>query len=509
MIMNNRKKYLFAFLMMSVAGLVILNLSCNKKNLDLLPHGPTEESYFTQESDFTKAVIGIYAKLTDFYWYHGDPWSGLYTIFYLPGDDITINDNDEFEQFGSLQPSSGRVSEFYSVCYQLIARANTVLQKISEVPDGIYITPNLKDYNKGEALFLRGFAYYYLWNYFGTAPLDTARVTNTNQFYPSNTTGTQLLDQAISDFSEAANLLPDSWDASDIGRATKNSANGFLGKCLVFRASATNANSDYNAAITAFNKISGVSLVPNFEDNFNYATENNAESLFEFQASQAFAVDNIWLPNDFDNAVGSISAFYGFYDNDPSTFEGYGKSLYYGTTKFLNAFNPNDPRLELTMDPSDRTIRKYVLNNKLTQAGGGSVNNTRLLRYADVLLLKAEAVLQSGGSTADAIGLINQVRTRARNMGSGTEPANYSTAETNKSTIMNWIINERLIELGGEGQRWPDLRRWQMGGIINLDNAYFSSNTSTMSFQLPKSLNFPIPNSEMDVNPNMVQNVGY
>ena len=495
--------------MLAVAVIIIVNLACNKSNLDLLPHGPTEQSYFTQESDFTKAVMGTYAKLTDFYWYHGNPYQGLYTIFYLPGDDITVNDNEEFEQFGSLQPSSGRVSEFYSVCYQLIARSNVVLEKIGEVADGIYVTPDLKDYHKGEALFLRGFAFYYLWNYFGTAPLNTARVNSPDQFYPVNSTGTQLLDQAIADFTEAATLLPDTWSEADRGRATTNSANGFLGKCLVFRASATGASADYTAAIAAFDKISGVSLVPDFEDNFAWDTENNAESVFEFQASQAFALDNIWLSNDFDNAIGSISAYYGFYDNDAGTYAGWGKSLYYGTTKLLNAINAADPRLEFTMDPADRTVRKYVERNKSTQAGGGSVNNTRLLRYADVLLLKAEAVLQAGGSTAEAIGLINQVRTRARNMGGGAEPANYSTAETNKTTIMNWIINERLLELAAEGQRWPDLRRWHMGGFITLDNAYFSSNTSTMSFQVPKSLNFPIPNSEIDVNPNIVQNPGY
>ena len=74
---------------------------------------------------------------------------------------------------------------------------------------------------------------------------------------------------------------------------------------------------------------------------------------------------------------------------------------------------------------------------------------------------------------------------------------------------MNWIVNERLVELAGEGQRWFDLRRWQMEGIISLDNNYFSSNTNTMSFQLPKHLNFPIPNSEIDVNPNVHQNEGY
>ena len=182
-----------------------------------------------------------------------------------------------------------------------------------------------------------------------------------------------------------------------MGRATTNSANGFLGKCLVFRASATKSNGDYTAAIAAFNKIAGATLVADFEDNFSWQTENNSESIFEFQASQAFALDNIWLPNDFDNAVGSISAYYGFYDNDGGTYAGYGKSRFYATTKLLNAFDAGDPRLELTMDPTDRTVKKYVLNNKLTQAGGGSVNNTRLLSYADVLLLKAEAIIQSGG----------------------------------------------------------------------------------------------------------------
>jgi hypothetical protein len=74
---------------------------------------------------------------------------------------------------------------------------------------------------------------------------------------------------------------------------------------------------------------------------------------------------------------------------------------------------------------------------------------------------------------------------------------------------MNWIIKERLLELAGEGQRWIDLRRWQMEGVISLDNNFFSSNTLTMSFQLPKHLNLPIPNSEIDVNPNVVQNPGY
>ena len=483
---------------------------CDKKNLDLMPHSATEENYFVIENDFTKAVIGVYAKLSDFYWYHGSPNNGLYTIFYLPGDDITCNDNEEFEQFGPLQPSSPRVNEFYSICYQLAARANVVLEKIEQVKAGIYVTPGLKEYHKGEALFLRGFANYYLWNYFGTASLDTVRVIGTDQFTPSGTSGTQLLDQAIKDFTQAAELLPESWSDANRGRVTRNAANGMLGKCLVFRASVNKNNADYTAAITAFDKISGVSLTAAFNDNFSYQKENNSESLFEFQAGQAFELDNIWLPNDFNNAVGSISAYYGFYDNHPSTYASYSKSRYYATAKLAAAFEPADPRIPFTLDPADRTVKKYVLDNMMVQVGGGSINNTRLLRYADVLLLKAEAIVQSGGATAAAVGLVNEIRTRARNMvPGGAVPANLSTAETNRETIMRWIMDERFRELAGEGQRWPDIRRWHIQGIITLTNAFFNSNSSSMSFQLPKHLLFPIPNSEIDVNPNMVQNTGY
>jgi hypothetical protein len=127
-----------------------------------------------------------------------------------------------------------------------------------------------------------------------------------------------------------------------------------------------------------------------------------------------------------------------------------------------------------------------------------------------VLLLKAEALVKSGGSTTEAIGFINDVRTRARNMGGGALPANYSTSETNRTTIMQWIMNERFIELAAEGQRWFDLRRWAKGGDITLNNAFFDSRNSTqMGFVAPKHLDFPIPTSETSKNPNITPNPNY
>ncbi len=486
------------------AGMVFY--SCDKSKLDLLPHGPTEQSYFSTESEFNKSVLGVYSKLSDFFWFNAGPANTTVSVFLLPGDDITTNQGgEEFEIF-SMQPSSGRLGYLYSRHYQLINRANTVIQKI-DGEQGVYTTAGLKNSHKGEALFLRGYAYYNLWNLFGTSPLVIQRPESPDQFTPPGTTGTQLLDQAITDFTEAGTLLPATWDAANRGRVTANSANGMLGKSLVFRASASKTVADYTAALGAIDKISGASLLPNFNDNFNFATENNIESLFEFQAGQAFGFDNVWLDNDFDNAIGSLAFYWGFYSNNGTGQQG--RSRFFGTTKLLNAYEANDPRRDSTLDPADKTVRKYASNDKLNQSGVSSINNYRILRFADILLLKAEATLHSGGSTADAIGFINQVRTRARTMGGGTGPVNFSTTETNKTTIMQWIMDERLRELAGEGQRWFDLRRWQMQGIINLDNAFFNSNLSTVSFQLPRHLNFPIPTSEIDVNPNVVQNTGY
>jgi hypothetical protein len=496
-----------SFIIVVVLTVFVIH-ACDKSKLDLLPHGPTEQSYFLTEDDFNKATLGIYSKMSDFFWYNGGAGGSPITVFLLPGDDITTNQsNEEFEVFGSLQPSNGRLSYLYSRLYQMINRAILVIQKVNEEKGDVYKTPNMKNYNKGEALFLRGYAYYNLWNLFGTSPLVTDRVTSTSQFTPTGTTGTQLLDQAIKDFSEAASLLPATWDAANRGRVTANSANGMLGKSLVFRASAAKAAADYTAAMTALNKITSAQLVTNFNDNFAWDTENNRESLFEFQASQAFGFDNVWLDNDFDNAVGALSIYWGFYSNN-GTGQG-GRSRYFGTTKLLDAYNASDPRRDSTLNPENRTVRKYASRDKLSQSGVASINNYRILRFADVLLLKAEAMLQSGGSTSEAIGFINQVRARARAMGAGPEPANFSASETDKTRIMQWIMDERLRELAGEGQRWFDLRRWQMQGIISLNSAFFSSNLSDVAFQLPKHLNFPIPNSETDVNPNVQQNVGY
>jgi hypothetical protein len=499
-------------LVITLVACTVFYFSCNKDKLNVPPPTSTEISYFNSEIAFRTAIMGVYAVLTDYYSSSnsaGGSGSAELETFFLPGDDLTSQTEEVYEIFGNrLNSTEGKIQQLWGSSYILCNRANKVLGKINTVADGIYVTPNLKEYNTGEVLFLRGFAHYMLWNVFGTAPLDTADFS-LESLNPSNTTGTQLLDQAISDFSQAASLLPSSWDDEDLGRVTANAAYGMLGKALVFRATVNKSNEDYQAAIQAFNKITGASLVENFEDNFDVSTENNAESLFEFQAGPPIAgpgSTNSWLANDVVN-IGVCSSYWQCFYNGNGTYMG--GNLYVATNKFKNIFNAADPRLPLTLNTADNHITKYILNGDAMEGQVNSSNNVRILRYADVLLLKAEAILQSGSSTTEAIGLINQVRTRARNMvAGGTEPANFDESVTDKKIIFQWIVDERLRELGAEGGRWFDVRRWALGGAITLDKNFFNSNWPSITWD-DHFLNFPVPSTEIDKNPNIQQNSGY
>lgn len=499
--------------------LLVISNSCNQAALDdVKPLTPTEEEYFTEENHFERAILATYAKMNAIYSWNGGEYCNCPNmgLWQLPGDDMTSSgggENVDFETFTSLQASNGVIGRYYKALYEAIGRAHVLLQKNTEVADGIYVTADLKNNHRGEALFLRSYAYFTLWNYFSTAPLVTERVTDANNVFVSPSTGTQLLDQAIIDLQEAVTLLPVSWNANNRGRVTKNAANGLLGKALVFRGMANSNNADYTAAIAAFDAISGVSLVAKFDDNFAANTENNAESLFEYQASQSTG-ENIWLPDEFDNTIGSMSTS-AWVPFEGINNWGYGGVPFKATQKLINAFEPADPRLPLTIDMTnagvDRIIKKYITRDQKIPAYGSSVNNPRILRYADVILLKAEAILLSGGSKASAIGLINQVRTRARNMvPAGTVPADLNTGETNDATIMQMIMDERFRELAfEEGNRWLDLRRWHKAGKITLNTAFFNSTNPNFSITLPKHLNLPIPLNELDANANMQQNEGY
>ena len=503
--------------------MVITLFSCNEETIELLPIGNTEGTYFQNETQMEEAVFGIYQKLAFFYAFRGGQNNNVAPVTLLPSDDLTTTANYAHENFSGLNGSNSQLSLYYDYAYQLIARANTVLQKVEENRTTAYLKqPELADYHKGEALFLRAYMYFNLWNVFGTAPLVTQRIVNIADAYPPNSTGTQLLDQAILDLEEAKKLLPESWAAAYKGRVTKNSARGLKGKILVFRGSVNKTAADFTAAITEFNSLTGLSLQPNYNNNFNVNFENNSESLFEYQANTSPGNVNPFVGgsggNDAFAVIGEIGAYYGMFSQKPSWI---GNSYFTATASIRNAYEAGDPRVQYILKPESAgliNVIKYVRNTAYATGGNGagnevSVNNPRILRYADILLLKAEAIVRSGGNVKDAIDLVNQVRERARKSVESGEPslvpANRDVNETSPAVVLEWIFQERRLEFAfEEGHRWWDLRRRHMAGEIDLKTWDFQSKLLDFKFE-NKHINFPLPEKEVVENPNLDQNTGY
>jgi len=488
--------------------LVVIN-SCDDRNF-LGPELQDIDSadFFSSETAFDRGVLGIYQKLVFFYNYRGSNF--LHGIRILPDDDATTSGGNAFEIFASLNAANGNLDDYYQFAYQLIARSNTLLEKQEELADEVYTNNELRSTHRGEALFLRGYMNFMLWNIFGTAPLVLERITTSDGFFPPSSSGNELLNQAITDLNEAKDLLPVAWGEDMIGRADRDAANGMLGKALLYRATVTRSSEDYAAAIQAFDRVQNSTLLPIFADNFDEQIENNAESIFEVQLGQNLGTDNVWLSNDEFGTVGEISGYWGFFDNN---FGQFGTPIFIATEPLMAMYEEGDPRIPTTFSPSTAEIRKYVERPRST-GNPNYYNNARVMRYSDVLLMKAEAITQSGGSLSEAISLVNQIRERARNSAdSGRSvaavPADLDINESDPGTVMQWIMDERRRELAFEEIRWFDLRRWHIAGIIDLNTIDFGSVREDFDIDPDIHILFPIPASQVTDNPNLVQNPGY
>lgn len=509
-----------------------LHLTSCSSELDIKPTAELENEFFDSEWRVQQGVGACYAGFANIYSALLDG-SGAHPFWMLPGDDLTNKDAGfaNMEAFSGLEANDGFVRSVWQRLYQIIYRTNFILEKL-ETPEiqELVTRQGLLDANKGEALFIRSWCFYKLWDNFRKAPIQDKRIYSAKDTFLPPTQGFEMLDKAISDLELAATLLPPAsyWDYdTEAGRVFNESAYGLLVKCYTLRARYNNKNTeDYNKALTAFNKITTRQLV-SFSDNFDYHFENNAESLFEFQAGHNIAQDNAWLDNNFGGGVGQMGAYYHYFT---SHWANYQSGTYGPTKKLIKAFEEGDPRLEQTASKTNFTniygdinipqdygweffdgyqFQKYVRPGRCyfePNWGLNSTNNYRLIRYADVKLLAAEAYLNTG-NTAAALKEVNDIRERARR---STEDGTVSAIPADLKTVnMNDIMDERFRELAGEdGIRWSDLRSWHAAGFINLSTwkaSDFGYNFSEKNFEfkVPKHLLFPIPQSEIDTNPLM------
>ena len=490
----------------SIAIVAVLLPACS----DFLSKVPEDSintsNFFLTETDANAAINGAYQPLQ---------WPKLYnmrmwTTDIMAGNSIVgagggtdgIETQDE-ANFVTGTDNAG-VLDMWRGPWPGILRCNIILQKVP----GMTISQSLKNRVLGEAYFLRAHYYFILVQFFGDVPLVLQPVTPGDDLRPYRTAKADVYTQIQSDLSSAISLLPqrEQYSGTDIGRASIGSAEGILAKVEL-------TLGNYQRVISLCDSIRdlGYALNTNYADNFNPATENSVESLFEVQYVGGAGMD-FWSN---ENQASWLSAFTG---PRGSNMVAGGWGWNQPTAEFVNAYETGDNRKDITVfyqgcpkfsgldysksySTTGFNLRKFLVPLSVSSTYDNSPLNFPVLRYADVLLMKAEA-LNELGQTAQAQLLatdnnatLNKVRVRAGLL---------NVTGLNQADLREKILHERRMELAFEGQRWFDLIRVK-GGQYGIDFLHSIGKLNMSS----KYLLFPVPQKERDANPNLTQNQGY
>lgn len=453
------------------------------------PSSLSSETFYQTESDAIAAINAAYGSLQNPPFY-----SETYPkVAEVPSDDILIHNTTGFymDNF-TWSTAAQQIEQVWTINYEGIFRSNLVLQ---EVPD-IDMPEELKARILGEARFLRGLYYWHLAANFGAVPIITSATPNNPQEAqkPKSEVGA-VYEFIIQDLQQAAEALPQSYDASNLGRATKGAAQALLGKTHLYA-------ENYQEAEAAFEQVinSGqYELMPNHYDLF--ATDNNSEYIFEVQYQDVGG--GAWSSQD--NADINESTLRDRL-NLPEGGGGFGNLV--PTRDIFNAFEEGDPRGDYAIWSAGDAFGDQMYNPEWS--GGDGLNlrkglvplkpfdaavgtNWPIIRLADVLLMYAEAANENGHRAA-ALEAVNRVRARSEMPPLPTEA--YPTGT--KQELFEAIVHERRVELAFEYHRYHDLRRW---GLAEEELGH-------LGYQ-PRHRYLPIPQAEVDVNDALEQHPAY
>jgi len=489
----NFKKYLIIFF---IAGALF---SC-KKYLDKSPLDSVNTSNFWKTSDDAiSAINGAYQplqwpKLFNLRIWSSDIWAGNSIVGAGGGTDgIETQDISNFV----TTTDNAAALDIWRGPAPGILRCNLVLQNVP----GMSIDETLKNRILGEAKFLRATYYFILVRLFGDVPLITVPQTPEGDLRPARTPKSQVYDLIIKDLTDAINLLPtkDTYKGSDVGRASKGAAAGMLAKVYL-----TLGNFQKTVDLCKQVTSLGYTLDANYSDNFNPQMKNSNESLFEIQyiGKTSFS---FW---DNENQASWVSTFTGPRNSD---FVGGGYGWDQPTQEFVDSYEAGDKRKDQTIlysgcpdfdgkaylssySVTGYNLRKFLVPKSISPDYDTNPADFPVLRYADVLLMQAEAQNELG-QTTDAEAPLNMVRERA-----GLPDVHGLS----KDAMRAKILHERRMELAFEGDWWFDLIRIN-NGQYGLDFLHSIGKVNATA----KHLLLPIPQKERDANPNLTQNPGY
>ena len=453
----------------------------------------TAEDYFKQSSNYKDAVVGVYDPLQ---WLYMDVLIGEIASDNTLSGGESATDVIGIQQIDEMTHNANNddLTSLWKFLYEGINRANYLEQNKNKLEfEG-------KTALYGEVYFLRAYYYFELVKFFGDVPLFTdKRLTASDSGTLQRSPKSEVYAQIEKDLLDAISVLPTS--QSQKGRITKFAAQALLGKVYLYQ-------EKFTESATMFENIIGVySLVPNYESQFLKTGENGSESVFEIQ----FTNTSNWY--DWGFVPQGSEGNFGVQHNGPRAYSGpdfaSGWSFNVPTQDLYNSFEAGDSRKDASiLDMQawiDATGASYApgfkdtgyFNKKYIPRAGESgaqtelnyLNNYRAIRYADVLLMAAEANNRGGISDSKAQNYLNQVRRRAFG------DTNHDIIATG-STLTQIIWDERNFELSMEGHRFFDLVRTG------------KADTKINGFIKGKNEVFPIPQQEIDIS-GLTQNPGY
>ena len=470
----------------------------DKEPLDQITQG----NFYNNENDAVLAAKAMYGVPQGINWY-GKSWM----MTEIPSDNTTVGGNDpEFSPIDNftINADSGPNAEFWTEHYRLITYANQVLENV----------PNIEMLNEtkngilAEAYFMRAFSYFDLVRIYGDVPIVKEVATIETDVFVSRNPVEEVYDFIVEDLEFAADNLPETRGSADLGRATVFAAKALLAKVFL------TINRPNDAMDLCYEIINSgrYKLMDDFGDNWlKDLSDNNAESIFQIQYVGC-------------GPIGTGSALQSFFapwgQGITKNSDGWGSQVPTspqidnpGTT-IKDAFDSDDLRRYHTfMSPADHypminpsdggytypatgasrsgiNIKKYVIGGGPDVCYLTSPQNQHVIRYADVLLMLAEASCARNGGisvTPDVLEAFNQIRTRA-----GLNTMSSITTED--------VFHERRLEFAFENHRWFDLLRQG-----NIKETMLLHGKGMQDFHVL----FPIPSQELAINSKLTQNPGY
>ena len=485
-----------------LGALLVSSTGC-QKFLDQPVLGQYEASqFFTSDTNAILAVNAAYVPLSfrdaagNALWVLGDVASDDAVKGSNPGDQADFENIDIF----NITPTNAAVEAMWKRYYDGVLKCNVVTDGLPA--SNTAVSADVRQQVLSQAQFLRAYYYFQLTTIYGRIPLRL-KVETPEELQSPARDQADIYAQIEADCQAAATALPNAWTGPDLGRATKGAALALLAKTYLYEKKWALAASTAQQ-VTAL----GYSLLPVFADNFRATTKNNAEAIFSVQHTAGLSPTqgnslNQWFAPRAQNGYGFFYPTKSLVVNFEKTTAGVvDPRLDYSVGRFGQSFFgiPFDTTWSTTGYLSKKHLQP-LSEIPATTKGDGNLN-FQAIRYAEVLLIEAEASNEAGNSAAALVAL-NKVRKRARESylndaslpGSGTVPAGLlpDITTTDQSQLRDFIRRERRSELALEFQRFFD--------VIRYGEAYARAALANRpNFSYARNRFYPIPQSERDTN---------